>query len=141
LVRVEIRYPGELRCEATHGPSGASFVSDAPVDNNGRGESFSPTDLIGVALGTCMLTVMGIRARKEGWDMDGASVSVDKGMVADPYRRVGALDVVVRMPNALEPAARAVLEEVAAHCPVAESLSPRIDVTTRFHWGAAAAAD
>jgi putative redox protein len=138
MVRVEIHYGGELRCEATHGPSAARFVTDAPLDNNGRGQSFSPTDLVATALGTCMLTVMGIAAEKRGWKIDGASASIEKGMVSDPRRRVGALAVDVRVPAELEPEARALLEDVARHCPVAESLSPRIDVTTRFHWGARA---
>jgi uncharacterized OsmC-like protein len=88
-VRIEVQYEGELHTSARHGPSGAVLETDAPKDNEGKGESFSPTDLLATALGTCMLTVMGILARRKGWELKGARVSVDKDMVADPVRRVG----------------------------------------------------
>src|SRR5262245_52803974 len=110
MVRIETVYEGGLRCRAVHGPSRVELRTDAPVDNRGKGESFSPTDLVATALGTCILTTMGIVAERHGWDMTGASASVEKVMVADPARRIGRLEVVVRMPQSLDAEARAVLE-------------------------------
>lgn len=138
MVRIRVEYQGALRCEATHGPSGRSFVTDAPLDNHGRGESFSPTDLVATALGTCMLTVMGITAEKRGWDLSGATLEVEKHMVADPARRVGKLEVVLRVPTELDEAARAELERAALGCPVARTLEGRVELPVRFEWGAAA---
>ena len=89
MVTVEILYEGELHCRATHGPSQDVIPTDAPLDNQGRGEAFSPTDLVGTAMGTCILTIMGIAARERGLDMEGATASVVKHMVADPVRRIG----------------------------------------------------
>ncbi len=134
MVRIDFEYAGDLRCRAVHGPSSTGLVTDAPVDNHGRGESFSPTDLLATALGTCMLTVMGITAAKNDWDIDGATASVEKGMVADPARRVGSLTVEVRVPHELEADARRALEEAARNCPVANSLGA-IEIPTTFHWG------
>ncbi len=140
MVEIRIEYSGELRCVAVHGPSSAQLQTDAPVDNHGRGESFSPTDLLATALGTCMLTLMGISARKHGWKIEGASARVVKGMVADPRRRIGKLDVEIRVPEALDERARKTLEKVAHTCPVLESLNPDIEVPVRFIWGAPSAA-
>ena len=99
MVQIQLTYEGDLRCRATHAPSGASVVTDAPVDNQGKGESFSPTDLVATALGTCMVTIMGIQAEKHGWDLRGTTVLVDKAMVASPERRIGSLTVVIRVPG------------------------------------------
>ena len=87
-VRIELAYEGDLHTAATH-PSGATLGTDAPLDNQGRGEAFSPTDLLATALGSCMMTVMGIVARRHDWPLEGSRVLVDKEMVADPTRRVG----------------------------------------------------
>ena len=95
MVTISVVYEGELRCRATHDPSGEELRTDAPVDNHGRGESFSPTDLVGVAMGTCMVTIMGIAADKRGLDLTGTTVRVEKRMVADPKRRIGALEIVI----------------------------------------------
>ena len=133
-VRIEVRYEGELRATATHGPSGASLETDAPKDNEGRGESFSPTDLLATALGTCMLTVMGIYARRKGWELKGAHVTVDKHMVADPVRRIGRLEVRFEMPAGIPPDARKPLERAAHTCPVHQSLHPEVEVETSFAW-------
>ena len=81
-----------MHCRATHGPSGQSFDTDAPTDNGGQGEAFSPTDLVATALGACLTTVMGIVATREGLDLDGTRVRVVKEMTSDPVRRIGALD-------------------------------------------------
>jgi putative redox protein len=134
-VRIEVRYEGELHTRATHGPSGAALETDAPKDNEGKGESFSPTDLLATALGTCMLTVMGILARRKGWDLAGARVSVDKHMVAEPVRRVGRLELRFEMPPGLPEDSHKLLERAAHTCPVHQSLHPEVKVETVFSWG------
>jgi len=139
MVRIEVDYEGELRCRATHGPSRAQLSTDAPADNQGRGESFSPTDLVATALGTCMLTLMGIVARRHGWDLAGASATVEKEMVADPARRIGRLAVVIRGPQRLSEPARRALEAAALTCPVHKSLSPSVEIPLRFEWSVAGA--
>ena len=133
-VRIEVQYEGELHTTARHGPSGAVLETDAPKDNEGKGESFSPTDLLATALGTCMLTVMGILARRKGWDMKGARVSVDKDMVADPVRRIGQLGLRFEMPEGIPEDARKPLERAAHTCPVHQSLHPDVKVETSFAW-------
>ena len=133
-VRVEVRYEGDLHTQAVHGPSGARLETDAPKDNEGRGERFSPTDLLGTALGTCMLTVMGILARRKGWEMKGARVSVDKHMVVDPVRRIGRLVLRFEMPAGIPEDARVLLERAARTCPVHQSLHPDVKIETSFTW-------
>jgi len=135
LVTIQLSYTGELHCDATHGPSQAAVATDAPVDNCGRGESFSPTDLVASALGSCMLTVMGIQAQKRDWPFESASATVEKGMVADPVRRIGRLDVEIRVPGAWTPEQREALERAAMSCPVKESVHASIEVPVRFLWG------
>ena len=107
MVEIQVTYQGQLRCQAIHGPSRNQLLTDAPADNQGRGESFSPTDLLATALGACMMTVLGILARRKGWKLDGATVTVDKEMVADPVRRVGRLGVRFTMPSGIPEEARA----------------------------------
>lgn len=140
MVKIQIAYEGDLRCRATHGPSGVQLSTDAPVDNQGRGESFSPTDLVATALGTCMLTVMGIVARRHAWDLSGATVEVEKGMLATPVRRIGSLAVVIRVPGELDERARTTLEQAALTCPVHRSLHPDVAIPLRILWGAEARA-
>jgi putative redox protein len=132
MVEIEVEYSGGLRCTTRHGPSGASFTTDAPKDNEGRGESFSPTDLVATALGTCMLTVMGIVARKRGWNLDGAHARIEKHMVADPLRRIARLPVRIEMPRGLPADARPVLEKAALTCPVHLSVNPAIERPVSF---------
>jgi len=139
MVEIQVRYEGDLRCKATHGPSKTALSTDAPVDNQGRGESFSPTDLVATALGTCMLTTMGIVARRHDWNLDGATATVEKVMVADPVRRIGKLVVQIRMPAGLDARARETLEKTALTCPVHKSLSPAVEIPLAFEWGTAAA--
>ena len=136
MVQIDIRYEGNLRCRATHGPSQAEIATDAPVDNHGRGESFSPTDLLATALGTCMLTLMGIAAQRHDWELGEATVSVRKKMAADP-RRVGELEVIITVPAELDERARTTLERAALTCPVHKSLHPDLNIPVRFAWGAA----
>jgi len=144
LVRIDIDYEGELHCRARHGPSGRLLETDAPVDNHGKGESFSPTDLLATSLGACMATVMGILARKRGWDLGGMTLRVEKIMSLEPPRRVTRLDVVLTLPEAhaalLDATARVELEHTAHNCPVRLSLAPSVDVPVTFVWGASEAA-
>ena len=137
-VEIDITYEGSLRCAATHGPSRATLVTDAPVDNHGKGESFSPTDLVATALGTCVMTIMGIVAERNQIDLIGTHIHVTKEMVQQPIRRIGRLAVTVTIPAnkaANVPAAeRTKLELAAKHCPVHKSLHPDIDSPIEFVW-------
>ncbi|MFB6454461.1 OsmC family protein [Chitinophaga sp. Hz27] len=131
----EIVYTGSLRTTATHLQSGSVIETDAPVDNNGRGERFSPTDLVATALGSCMLTIMGMRARESKWNIDGTKVSIQKIMGTDPRRIVG-VDVTFDFPagHGLGEKERTVLEKAAHTCPVAYSIHPDIKQTVVFNW-------
>ncbi|MBP1636152.1 MAG: OsmC-like protein [Acidobacteria bacterium] len=131
-VTIDIRYLGDLHCAATHGPSGSRLTTDAPVDNGGKGELFSPTDLVATALGTCLSTVMGLLARRTGLDLSGTTVQVEKHMTADPVRRIGALEAVITFPRSFGPDDRARLERTAHTCPVRQSLHPDVTVRMRF---------
>lgn len=135
MVRIAIAYRDALRCEAVHEPSGTALVTDAPLDNHGRGESFSPTDLVATALGTCMMTVMGIKAEAMGIDLGAMSMEVDKKMQSAP-RRIARLGVLLRMPARVSAEDRVSLERAALACPVYKSLLPEIDKDVTFEWGA-----
>lgn len=137
-VEIDITYEGELHCTATHRPSGERLRTDAPVDNGGKGEQFSPTDLLATALGTCLVTIMGIVAKRLAIDVSGCRVHVVKEMTADPVRRVGALDVVVTVPGgqAISVSDRARLEHAANTCPVKQSLHPDTALSIRFEYPA-----
>jgi putative redox protein len=136
MVTIQIKYDGGLRCTSTHSPSRTQLISDAPVDNMGKGESFSPTDLVATALGTCMLTTMGIVASKNGWKIDGSDATVVKHMVADPLRRIGKLEVTIRMRGDFDARARETLEHTAHNCPVNKSIAASIEVPLKFEWSA-----
>jgi putative redox protein len=138
MVEIRIRYEGGLRTRAVHGPSSAALQTDAPLDNHGKGESFSPTDLVATALGSCMLTVMGIVAERHGWKIEGSEVRVLKSMVSEPLRRIGKLEVSLRMAGEHDRRARETLERAARACPVHQSLLPAIEIPVRFEWGAPA---
>ncbi len=133
MVKIESVYQGDKHTRIIHGPSGAVLETDAPKDNNGRGESFSPTDLVAAALGSCMLTVMAISAEKDGIDMRGAKSQVIKNMAANP-RRISSLTVEVEMPATVPSAAREKLEVIARTCPVVKSLSEQLDAPIVFTW-------
>ena len=135
MVEMSLAYEGDLHTTARHGPSGACLETDAPVDNQGRGEAFSPTDLLATSLASCMLTTMAIVADREGWRVGGARARVEKHMELEPRRRVGRLVIELDMPAGLPEAARERLEQTARGCPVASSIHPdlRIDLTIR--WG------
>ncbi len=134
MVRITSTYEGDLRCDAVHAPSSTHLRTDAPVDNQGKGESFSPTDLVATALATCILTVMGIAARRNGIAIEGTTAEVEKTMVATPTRRVGSLKTTITVPQKLDDAQRELLEHVALTCPVKQSLHPDIAVPIAFVW-------
>jgi putative redox protein len=134
MVSISITYEGGLRTTAVHGPSGATLVTDAPVDNHGKGEAFSPTDLAATSLGACMATVMGIVAERKGIDLKGLTVSVGKTMTASPQRRIARLDVVLTMPIPADHPDRALLEATAKSCPVHLSLHPEVEQVIEFRY-------
>ncbi len=131
-VRMEVVYEGDLHCVALHGPSGDRIPTDAPLDNRGRGEHFSPTDLVGAAMGSCMLTIMGIAARDRAIDMTGARAEILKEMANVPRRHISKLSVRITLPARLRAAERAVLEAAAKGCPVHASLGPDTEVDLAF---------
>lgn len=135
MVEQTFRYLGDLRVEAQHGPSQSVLVTDAPLDNQGRGESFSPTDLVGTALGTCMLTLMGIVARRRQLDLSGATARVTKEMSTNPPRRIARLTVEIHVPRQFSDDERARLEQAALTCPVHHSLHPDIEAPVTFRYG------
>jgi putative redox protein len=136
-VTIDVEYVGDLHTEATHGPSGTRLVTDAPVDNGGKGEAFSPTDLAATALGTCLVTIMGIVAKRHGWDLTGTRVRVVKEMTSVPTRRIGALTATISIPagRVTEASDRVLLERGAETCPVRQSLHPDVKVSMAFEYG------
>lgn len=135
MVMIATTYNGQLRCTASHAPSGSSLITDAPTDNHGRGEAFSPTDLVATALGTCILTTMGIAASRLGANIDGAEVMVEKIMTASPTRRIGELKCRITMPAGIDAGHHPALTLAAERCPVKESLSGETVVTLEWVWG------
>jgi putative redox protein len=131
----EIIYEGNLRTVATHLQSGTVIETDAPTDNQGKGERFSPSDLVATALGNCMLTIMGIKARDMQVDLEGTKLEITKVMVSDP-RRIGEIKVNFNFPGTvqLDDKQRTILERAAMTCPVIESLHPDIKKNVQFNW-------
>jgi putative redox protein len=134
-VEIAITYDGSLRCKATHGPSGQTLQTDAPIDNMGRGEFFSPTDLVATALGTCMATTMAIVAQREGLELAGMTVRVTKEMAVQPTRRIGQLTTHISIPAKFTPEQKLKLEHAAHACPVHKSLHPDVKLPVTFEWG------
>jgi len=132
MVRIDVAYQGGLRCEATHGPSGQTLITDAPADNHGKGESFSPTDLVATALGTCIATIMGIVAERDKIDLTGLRITVQKEMSAEPPRRIARLVTRIEMPKGLTEQQRAKLEKTAHTCPVHQTLQGKVDMPVEF---------
>jgi putative redox protein len=135
MVTIQVEYQGDLHCKAVHGPSGTELATDAPADNQGRGESFSPTDLVATALGTCMLTMMGILARTLSIDIAGTTATVEKEMTATPPRRIQQLAVRIHVPQTHSPETREKLERAVRTCPVHKSLHPDVAIPIEFSWG------
>jgi putative redox protein len=136
MVPISIAYHGHLRCNAVHDNSGMRFITDAPVDNFGKGESFSPTDLVATALGSCMITTMGIFAQKEKMALvlDGTHIQIEKHMSSDGPRRIAKIVARLSFPAGIPHQYRTRLREIGDNCPVAKSLHPdlKLDVTYNF---------
>ena len=132
MVSIVCKYSGALRCQADHGPSHSRLETDAPLDNQGKGERFSPTDLVATALASCILTVMGIMAERHGWALEGCSARVEKTMTTSGRRKIAKLEVWIQWPVGLEDQAKAVLQRAAEGCPVKESLEGT--VAMELHW-------
>lgn len=133
-VSISVEYQGDLRCRAIHGPSEKELISDAPVDNHGKGESFSPTDLVATAMATCMATIIGIKAQQKGLDVTGMKLAVEKHMSTDTPRRIVRLPVTIEVPIPADHPERALLEASALACPVHQSVHPDIDKTVTWIW-------
>ena len=135
MVQIDVIYEGGLRCTATHGPSGQTLQTDAPVDNHGKGETFSPTDLVATALATCIPTTMGIYAeRHDDIDLTGMKVQVRKIMTAEPPRRIARLELEIDMPISADRPQSQALERVAHTCPVHRSLLSDVEIDVQFRW-------
>ena len=128
-------YRGDLDVEAIHTPSGTHLIADAPVDNQGKGSSFSPTDLVATALGSCMAITMGIVAKRHQIDLTGMKTSVEKEMTSQPTRRIGSLKVVITGPAGIKKSDQELLERAALGCPVHKSLHPEVQIPVTFLWG------
>jgi len=134
MATIETTYLGDLRTEATHVFSGNKTITDAPLDNKGKAESFSPSDLLTASLGSCMITIMGIAAREHGIDIDGTTCSLTKIMASDP-RRVSEVQVVLNFPEGnYTEKEKAILERSALTCPVAKSLHPDLLQNVTFNY-------
>ena len=131
MVRIDVTYDGNLRCTAIHEPSGAKLITDAPVDNMGKGESFSPTDLLATSMLTCIMTIVAIRADSKEIDVTGMTGSVEKSMAANP-RRVSKLEVIVNLPANMDMDDRALLITEGCNCPVCVSVSESMEVDVTF---------
>jgi len=130
-VEINGKYEGDLRVKLTHSPSSSVIETDAPTDNQGKGEKFSPTDLLVAALGSCMMTIMGIVARRDGIKLEGTTFRAEKYMSENP-RRIGKIILEFNMPEGLTDAQKAKLEKAAHTCPVHHSLLPEIEKDIRF---------
>lgn len=131
-----VLYEGELRTVCTHLKSGNQFETDAPTDNQGKGERFSPTDLVATSLGACMVSIMGIKSRAMGFDLIGISIDVEKIMYSDP-RRIGEINLTFHIPESLaslDTKSKTILRNAAETCPVIKSIHP--DIKVRVDWGA-----
>ncbi len=129
----KITYTGELRTTCEHIRSGNTFITDAPVDNNGLGQAFSPTDIVATGLGACMITVMGIKANGLGVDLANSNVEITKHMTASP-RRISKIQAKLILPLTVSEKNRKILENTANTCPVIYSLHPDIEKEISFHW-------
>jgi len=134
MVKISINYAGELRCNATHELSGSKLSTDAPLDNNGKGETFSPSDLVATALGSCMATIMGIVAERKGISLESLSLTVEKHMSEDTPRRISKLSVTIHMPMAEDDKYKDLMINAALTCPVHQSLHPSIEVPIEWLW-------
>lgn len=134
MVEIKLTYEGGLHCSAIHMPSGNTLVTDAPLDNNGRGEAFSPTDLVATALGACMATVIGIVAKRKELAVEGMAINVRKFMSDDQPRRIKRVELDLLLPLPASHPDRKLLESTARGCPVHHSIHPDIEVVMNWIW-------
>lgn len=134
IVAIEGTYEGDLRVRAVHGPSGSTVTTDAPKDNEGKERGFSPTDLVATALGTCVLTIIGIHARRRGIPIEGATFRTTKEMASAPLRRIARLVTTIVLPASVRAEDRGVLETAALSCPVTASLHPDVEAALEFRY-------
>lgn len=134
LVRIDVDYLGDLHCKVTHAPSGTSFLTDAPLDNQGNAEYISPTDLAVASIGSCIATIMGIKANAKGIDIKGMKISTVKEMVDKPFRRIGKISIEITYPHELSDKDFKLLSNVVKTCPVTRSLSGDIDLEYKFDY-------
>jgi putative redox protein len=134
MVEINVTYEGGLRCRATHGPSETELATDAPKDNMGLGESFSPTDLVATALATCIATTIGIMAKRKGFDIPNMRVRVEKHMSTDSPRRIVRLPIKLWIPLPPHHPERALIENAAHGCPVHQSVRADIEMPIEFIW-------
>jgi putative redox protein len=132
MTLMHCRYEGGLRCLSVHESSGQQLITDAPLDNQGKGESFSPTDLVATALASCILTILGIVAERHGLDLEPCSARVEKTMTSEGVRRIAQLEVWISLPPGLEASDRQLLERAGEGCPVKRSLEGAVPMT--LHW-------
>ena len=128
-----VTYLGELRTNAVHLASENSFITDAPLDNQGKGEAFSPTDIVSAALASCLLTIMGIKARDLGIDIAGTTAKVSKIMTSSP-RRINEIKIAISISKSFDTKTQSLLERAALKCPVANSLHPDLNQNISFNW-------
>lgn len=133
MATIETVHLGDLRSEAKHTQSGTKLMTDAPTDNNGKGEFFSPTDLVATALGSCMLTLMELAAVPRDIDIVGTRVSIDKIMLSDP-RRIGEIKIDIYFPHDYTDREKKILQGAAETCPVSKSLHPDLKQTVTYHY-------
>lgn len=134
MTTATILYIGELRTEATHQLSGSKLITDAPPDNHGKGAFFSPTDLVATALGSCMITVMGISAQTHNFNLDGTRLEITKIMSTEPPRRIAEVVIEITFPEDYPEKVRKIIDYTVKNCPVALSLHPDLKQTVRLHY-------
>ena len=134
MVEIEVEFTGNLSTRLKHGPSGTILATDAPKDNQGEGKSFSPTDMVAGALVSCMLTIMAIYAKRQGWDLTGVKGKVGKEMTTEPPRKIAKLTVLFQLPKRFTEAERKALETAALTCPVHKSLHPDVKIPVKFEY-------
>jgi putative redox protein len=132
MTTIQCLYGGELRCTSCHDPSASLLETDAPTDNQGKGERFSPTDLVATALATCILTIMGIVAQRHGWSLEGTSARVEKTMTSSGVRKIALLEVWITLPEHLDGEAQGILQQAGEGCPVKRSLEGAVPML--LHW-------
>ncbi|HRP01628.1 MAG TPA: OsmC family protein [Candidatus Kapabacteria bacterium] len=134
MVNIIVDYLDNLNCKVTHEPSGTYFLTDAPLDNNGKAEYISPTDLAAASIGSCIATIMGIKANANNINLSGLKIIVSKEMINEPFRRINKLTVNVYFKNSYNDKEKAILENVIKTCPVSRSLLPEIEIISNVHY-------